>query len=75
MCLHTGSVQSNATIEPAYFSRLTYDDYAAYVVKAFGSGREDVIPYVGHKIGFVIVRILPNFILRFIPETKRTKKE
>jgi len=64
MYLHTGSVQSNTITEPADFSRPTSDDYAAYIVKAFGSGRVDVVPYVGHRIRLTLLRVSPGFILR-----------
>jgi len=84
MYLHTGSVQSNSITEPADFSRPTSDDYAAYIVKAFGSGRVDVVPYVGHRIGLTLLHIFPGFILRgalkeeakklFIMETKKIKR-
>ena len=37
---------------------------AAYIVKAFGSGRMDVVPYVGHRIGLTLLRVFPGFILR-----------
>ncbi|KAF9653897.1 NAD(P)-binding protein [Thelephora ganbajun] len=85
MYLHTGSVQSNTITEPADFSRPTSDDYAAHIVKAFGSGREEVVPYIGHRIGLTIIHSLPSFILRgalkgeanklFIMEAKKSKKE
>jgi len=84
MYLHTGSVQSNTIVEPADFSRPTSDDYAAYIVKTFGSGRVDVVPYVGHKIGLTLLRRFPSFILRnilkeeanklFTMETRKTKE-
>jgi len=54
-------------------------------VKVFGSGREDVVPYVVHRIVLTILRSLPDFILRnamreeakklFIMEAKKFKKE
>jgi len=85
MHLDTGFVQLNLIIEPADFSRPTSDDYAAHIVRAFGSGREDVIPYVGHRIGLAILRSLPSFILHstlkeeakrlFAREAKKSKKE
>ena len=84
MYLHTGSVQSNTIVEPADFSRPTSDDYATYIVKTFGSGRVDVVPYVGHKIGLTLLRRFPSFILRnilkeeanklFTMETRKTKE-
>ena len=85
MHLHTGSVQSNTIIEPADFSRPTSDDYAVHVMRALGSGRGDVVPYVGHRIVLTIMRSLPNFVLRRAfkeeakkllgMEAKRSKKE
>ena len=84
MNLHTGSVQSNTIAEPADFSRPTSDDYAAYIVKTFGSGRMDVVPYIGHMIGLTLLRNFPGFILRnilkeeakklFIMEARKTKE-
>ena len=85
MYLHTGSVQSNTIIEPADFSRPTSDEYAAHVVKAFGSGREYVVPYIGHRVGGTFIRNLPGFLLRsalkeeakklFVMEAGKSKKE
>jgi len=84
MYLHTGSVQSKTITEPADFSRPASDDYATHIVKTFGSGREDVVPYVGHRIGLTLIRNLPNFLLRsalkeevkrlFIMEVNKSKK-
>ena len=72
MYLHTGTVQSNTITMPANFGRPTSDEYATHVVKALGSGRVEVVPYVGHRIGLAIVRSLPDFILRYMfkQETK-----
>ena len=85
MYIHTGSVQSNTIVEPADFSRPTSGDYATHVVRAFGSGREEVVPYVGHRVGLTVLHILPNFILRgalkeevkklYAMEAKKSRKE
>ena len=85
MYINTGSVQSNTIIEPADFLRPTSDEYATHVVRAFGSGREDVVPYVGHRIGLTIIRCLPSFVQRvtlkdeakklFVMEAKKSKKK
>jgi len=85
MYLHTGSVQTNTITQPVDFSRPSSDDFATHVVRAFGSGREDVVPYVGHKIGLTILRSLPSFVLRnvlkeeakkmFIMKAKKLQKE
>ena len=64
--LPNGSVQSNIITSPADFTRPTSDEYATHVVTALGSGRAEVIPYVGHWIGLTITRSLPNFILRHL---------
>lgn len=66
MYIHTGNVQSNTIAAPANFSRPTSDEYATHVVKAFGSGRVEVVPYVGHWIGLTIIRSLPDFLLRYV---------
>lgn len=85
MYIHTGSVQSNTIVEPADFSRPTSEDYATHVVRAFGSGREDVVPYIGHRVGLIVLHTLPSFILRgalkdevkklFAMEAKKSKKD
>jgi len=85
MYLHTASVQSNTITEPVDFSRPSSDDYAAHVVKAFGSGRENVVPYIGHRVGLTILHNLPSFILQgvlkeeakklFIMEERKFQKE
>jgi len=85
MYIHTGSVHSNTIVEPVDFSRPTSDDYAMHVVRAFGSGRENVVPYIGHRVGLTILHTLPNFILRgalkeevkklYAMEAKKSKKE
>jgi short-subunit dehydrogenase len=84
MYIHTASVQSNLITEPADLSRPTSHDYATYIVKAFGSGRMDVIPYVGHKIALTVIHSFPGFVLRnimkeeakklFIMEARKTKE-
>ena len=63
MYLHTGTVQSNTILAPASAARPTSDEYAANIVKALGSGRMEVVPYVGHQIGLTVIRNLPGFIL------------
>ena len=85
MHIHTASVQTNTIVEPADFSRPTSDDYATHVVRAFGSGRDNVVPYIGHRVALGVLRTLPNFILRgalreeaqklFVMEAKKSKKE
>jgi 17beta-estradiol 17-dehydrogenase / very-long-chain 3-oxoacyl-CoA reductase len=64
MYVHTGTVQSNTITGPANFFRPTSDEYATYIVKAFGSGRVEVVPYVIHRIGLAIIRNLPGFLQR-----------
>jgi 17beta-estradiol 17-dehydrogenase / very-long-chain 3-oxoacyl-CoA reductase len=85
MYLHTGNVQSNTISMPANFARPTSDEYAAHVVKALGSRRVEVVPYVGHSVGLGIIRSLPGFLLRyalkgevkglFSMEARKSKKE
>ena len=85
MYLHTGTVQSNTIIASANFARPTSDEYATHIVKALGSGRVEVVPYVGHQIGLTVIRSLPGFLLRrvlkeeakglFSMGAKKSKKE
>ena len=62
MHLHVGPVHSNTTPKPTDSSSQTSDDYAAHIVKAFGSGREDVVPLATDKIQLTITRNLPGFV-------------
>jgi 17beta-estradiol 17-dehydrogenase / very-long-chain 3-oxoacyl-CoA reductase len=62
MHVYTGIVQSNTVTVLANLFRPTSDDYAAHIVKVLGSGRMEVIPYVGHLIGLTILRGLPDFL-------------
>ena len=69
MYVHTGAVQSNTVTAPANLLRPTSDEYAAHIVKTLGSGRVEVVPYIGHRIELAILRGLPTFLL------KRVSKE
>jgi 17beta-estradiol 17-dehydrogenase / very-long-chain 3-oxoacyl-CoA reductase len=85
MYVHTGTVQSNNIIASTNFARPTSDEYATHIVKALGSGRVEVVPYVGHQIGLMFIRALPELLLqRFLKEeakglfsigSKKSKKE
>jgi 17beta-estradiol 17-dehydrogenase / very-long-chain 3-oxoacyl-CoA reductase len=85
MHIYTASVKSNSITMPEDLTRPTSDDYAPHVVRAFGSGREDVVPYFGHEIALAIIRRVPDFIQRgplkeevknlFTMAAKKSKKD
>lgn len=62
MYLEVGAVNSGSMTQPISWICPAADEYAKTVVHSFGSGRQVVVPYIGHALPIHLMTCLPVYL-------------